>query len=260
MHRRVRGGTRGYADVRHLRPHRGHPGHAHAAAAEGPTRSRADGRPGRFQRVLPGGAPRLRPLHGADPGAVHRRRLADHRHDPDGSDGEAPAAPPSGAPDRGHVRGRQPHQRPARVRRRPRRCTRSSTSGSAATGRLAAERFEDVLGIIRRALRTGEISSRGIEVLRLPHDADGDAAGPGAHPVLVPRQSGHRRSVRTQPDVAGAGRRRVVRRSTSTRWNAHMDDEVRLEAPGAEPRVGLHDAASRSPRTRPRRSTSPSEA
>ena len=57
---------------------------------------------------------------------------------------------------------------------------------------------------------------RGLEVLLLPHDADGDAAGPAAHPVLVSGQSGDRGPVRTQPDVAGADRRRVVRACTST--------------------------------------------
>ena len=43
------------------------------------------------------------------------------QNDPHGPDGQAAPAPPPGATGRGHVRDRQPHQRPARVRRRSRR-------------------------------------------------------------------------------------------------------------------------------------------
>ena len=52
------------------------------------------------------------------------------------------------------------------------------------------ERFEDALGIICRALATGEISSEGSAFYDFPTDADGDDAVPAAHPVLVSGQPG----------------------------------------------------------------------
>ena len=70
---------RGDAHLRHLRPHRGHSGHADAPAVPGSARSDQARRRGRVRGIPPRRAPRLRPVHGAQPGGVHRGRLARSR-------------------------------------------------------------------------------------------------------------------------------------------------------------------------------------
>ncbi len=68
------------------------------------------------------------------------------------------------------------------------------------------ERFEDSLRIICEALATGEASSAGSKVPRLPVDASRHGATAAADAVLVSRQSRHGRSSRDETDVAGADR------------------------------------------------------
>ena len=105
----------------------------------------------------------------------------------------------------------------------------------------AAERFEDVLGIICRALRSGEISSEGSRFYDFRTMPAGDPAGAGAHPVLVSRQPGHRWTVRAQPDVAGPGPSRGCRalRRELVRARGRRGSPRRA---GRQPTCGLHDA------------------
>jgi alkanesulfonate monooxygenase SsuD/methylene tetrahydromethanopterin reductase-like flavin-dependent oxidoreductase (luciferase family) len=101
----------------------------------------------------------------------------------------------------------------------------------------AAERFEDVLGIICRALRSGEISSEGSKFYdfrtmpmatppvqeHIPFWYPGNPVTAGRFglnlmwPGPVPRE---------------------VFDLYSESWYAHKDDDVRLDAPDARPRVG----------------------
>ena len=204
-------GTHEHANVRHLRSHRGHSRHVDAAVAARPARSDQDGRSGGLRRLPPRRAPRVRSVHGTEPGGVHRGRLAGHQEHPAGADGEAVAAAPSGADHRGHGRRRQPHERPPRLRCRSRRGTHRAL--------LVRQQLARVEGPLRRCarhhlrrVRDRRDQQRELEVLRLPDDPDVDQAGAAAHPVLVPRQPGHRGPSRHEPHVARAHRPGDTRR------------------------------------------------
>src|SRR5215203_2157555 len=87
----------GHANVRHLRPHRGHPWHIHTTTAQRPVGPDQDGRRSGLRRFPPGRASRVGPLHGTEPGGVHRRGITDHEEHPPRTDGEVAPAAPSGA-------------------------------------------------------------------------------------------------------------------------------------------------------------------
>ena len=99
------------------------------------------------------------------------------------------------------------------------------------------DRFADVLGIIQRALRTGEVSAEGskyydfrtMPMATLPVQAHIPFWYPG-NPVTAGR-FGLNLMWPGPIDEESYG-------VYVEAWKAHQHDEVRLEAPGAEPRVG----------------------
>jgi alkanesulfonate monooxygenase SsuD/methylene tetrahydromethanopterin reductase-like flavin-dependent oxidoreductase (luciferase family) len=101
----------------------------------------------------------------------------------------------------------------------------------------AAQRFEDVLGIICRALRTGEVSSEGsrfydfrtMPMATLPVQEHIPFWYPG-NPVTAGRFGLNLMWPGPVP--------REAFELYSESWHAHVDDDVRLEAPGSSPRVG----------------------
>jgi alkanesulfonate monooxygenase SsuD/methylene tetrahydromethanopterin reductase-like flavin-dependent oxidoreductase (luciferase family) len=99
------------------------------------------------------------------------------------------------------------------------------------------ERFEDVLGIIRRALNTGEVSAQGsrfydfrtMPMATLPVQQHIPFWYPG-NPVIAGRFGFNL----MWPGPIDAEAHAVY----VDAWNAHAGEEVRFEAPGAGPRVG----------------------
>ena len=183
-------------DLRHLRPHRGHSRHADAAAAPGSARPRRSSptRPGStsFHLAEHHGS---EPLHGADAGDLHRRRVADHEDDPLRADGEAAAAAPSAS---GSSRTcASPTSSPAAASTSASAVAsrRSSTAWFGSSWTESKERFEDALGIICNAFATGEISSAGQRVSRLP-----DASRSRRSPSRIRSRSGIR-ATRSRPAV-----------------------------------------------------------
>ena len=141
------------------------------------------------------------PLHGAQPGDLHRRGVADHEDDPPRPDGEAPAAAPSRRRSSRTCASPTSSRAAASTTASAAASRRSSTPGSAASGRSRASASRTRSGIICNAFATGEISSAGSVVPRLPERPARDQALPESDPVLVSGQPGDGRSPRHEPDV-----------------------------------------------------------
>ena len=95
----------------------------------------------------------------------------------------------------------------------------------------------DVLGIIQRALATGEISSEGSRFFDFPTDPDVDQAAPGPHPVLVSGSPADRRAPWDEPDVARQDRRGLLRAVRQDVARPQGDDSGSTDR-SSEPRVG----------------------
>ncbi len=121
----------------------------------------------------------------------------------------------------------------------------------------STQRFEDVLGIIHRALRSGEISAEGSKYYDFRTMPMATLPVQQHIPFWYPGQSGHGRQVRTQPDVAGTDRPASRTRSMSTPGTHTRTTRSGWRRPTPSPASGAR-CCWRSPTPRPKRSTSPS--
>ena len=231
----------GDSDLRHLRPHRGHSGHADAPAVPGSARASEARRRGRVRRASTSPsttAPSLCMAPNQEMFIAAASQVT--KHDPPRPDGEAAAAAPSGPDHRGHVRRRPAHGRPTRLRRRPRR--------RADRARLVRQHVDGVEGALRgharassatrsrparsRAPEARTTTSRPVPLATKPFQDPIPFWYPG-NPVTAGR---HGMSLM----CAGRESRRAPTTPTSRTGSATGATRSGSTARTADPRVGLH--------------------